>query len=188
VNRGLLIREEDCPTVAWKNGGGTTREIAAFPPGAGMDDFLWRISAARVATAGPFSRFAGIDRTIAILEGTLRLDVDGHTPVHLSSDTAPFAFAGDRPTSGTPIGGEVLDLNLMMRRGHGAGMIQPVAAGPVHGAVGTTLLFALVGTELTLDGQSIIMQAHDVFMAPEAPFDASTSQPMLMISIDTSNG
>jgi hypothetical protein len=30
----------------WKNGGGSTREIACWPQGAGMDSFGWRVSVA----------------------------------------------------------------------------------------------------------------------------------------------
>ncbi len=53
----------------WKNGGGTTREIAVRPPGAGMDAFAWRVSVADIVADGPFSAFPGIDRQIALLDG-----------------------------------------------------------------------------------------------------------------------
>ncbi|MEG1056294.1 MAG: HutD family protein, partial [Janthinobacterium sp.] len=55
------------PHSPWKNGGGSTREIVCFPPGAGMDSFAWRISVATISQAGPFSAFAGIDRQIMLL-------------------------------------------------------------------------------------------------------------------------
>ena len=35
----------------WKNGGGTTREVAVSPEGAGLDDFAWRISLAALLGA-----------------------------------------------------------------------------------------------------------------------------------------
>ena len=38
--------------VAWKNGGGVTREIAALPRGAGLNHFEWRVSTAEVRSAG----------------------------------------------------------------------------------------------------------------------------------------
>ncbi|MCG3056381.1 HutD family protein, partial [Escherichia coli] len=53
----------------WKNGGGATREIAVWPPGAAMESFAWRISVADIADDGPFSAFPGVDRQIALLEG-----------------------------------------------------------------------------------------------------------------------
>jgi len=61
-----LIRGADLVASPWKNGGGVTREVAAFPEGAALDAFVWRVSVADVAQAGPFSRFAGIDRTLAV--------------------------------------------------------------------------------------------------------------------------
>ncbi|WP_305230098.1 HutD/Ves family protein, partial [Klebsiella pneumoniae] len=53
----------------WKNGGGSTREIACWPPGAGMEAFGWRISVATIDQPGPFSAFAGVDRQIMLLDG-----------------------------------------------------------------------------------------------------------------------
>ncbi|MBJ9881917.1 HutD family protein, partial [Burkholderia cenocepacia] len=64
-----LIRAADLVASPWKNGGGVTREIGAFPPGAALDAFAWRVSVADVGTAGPFSRFDGIDRTLVLLSG-----------------------------------------------------------------------------------------------------------------------
>ena len=57
------------PSVPWKNGGGSTRELACWPPGAGMDSFAWRVSVATIARPGPFSAFPGVDRQIMLLEG-----------------------------------------------------------------------------------------------------------------------
>ena len=53
----------------WKNGGGSTREIACWPQGADMDSFGWRVSIATIAQAGPFSAFPGINRQIMLLAG-----------------------------------------------------------------------------------------------------------------------
>jgi environmental stress-induced protein Ves len=103
--------------MPWKNGGGETIEVAAFPDGASLDTFLWRVSMARVAGDGPFSRFDGVDRTLAILDGAgLVLTVDGHD-VTLTQSTAPHAFPGDAPTSARLLDGPITDLNTMTRRG-----------------------------------------------------------------------
>lgn len=102
--------------MPWKNGGGTTTEIAVHPPGAGMDEFLWRVSMARVESDGPFSTFDGVDRTLSILDGDgIRLTVDGKT-TELTQASVPFAFAGDASASATLIEGAVTDLNVMTRR------------------------------------------------------------------------
>ena len=102
--------------MAWKNGGGTTREIAVFPPGAGMDDFIWRLSMATVEQAGPFSAFPGIERTLAVLDGRLSLVGQG-LAAELDAASAPLCFDAALPVHGTPLGGPVRDLNAMVRRG-----------------------------------------------------------------------
>jgi uncharacterized protein len=113
-----LIRSADHRRMTWKNGQGETREIAISPPGAALDAFDWRISMARVASDGPFSRFPGIDRTLAILDGPgIRLAFDGSAPVDLTADSDPLPFPGDVGASATLIAGSVTDLNVMTRRG-----------------------------------------------------------------------
>jgi environmental stress-induced protein Ves len=58
------------PPQRWKNGAGTTREIAVEPAGAGTDDFDWRLSLAEVDRDAPFSAFPGVDRCIVLLRGS----------------------------------------------------------------------------------------------------------------------
>ena len=48
-----IIPAQDLVRTPWKNGGGTTAEVAVHPPGAGFEDFDWRISMADVAADGP---------------------------------------------------------------------------------------------------------------------------------------
>lgn len=104
--------------MPWKNGLGVTIEIAAGPEGAGLDAIDWRVSMARVETAGPFSLFRGIDRTLAMLEGeSLTLEIAGRDPVRLDQASAPYAFPADVAVFGTPDAGGILDLNVMTRRG-----------------------------------------------------------------------
>lgn len=113
-----MLRATQHRRMPWKNGGGETTEIAVGPPGAGLDDFAWRISMARIASDGPFSAFAGVDRTLAVLSGDgLRLAIGDAAPVERRPGEAPLAFAADVPTHATLIGGEVTDLNVMTRRG-----------------------------------------------------------------------
>lgn len=111
-----IIRAGDCPEIPWKNGGGTTREIAVFPPGAGMSDFDWRLSMAKVEQPGPFSAFPGIDRVLTVLEGELAL-TGPSMDILLTSVCSPVSFRGDMEVSGRPADGPVLDVNAMIRRG-----------------------------------------------------------------------
>jgi len=113
-----IIRAGDCKRMPWKNGGGETIEIAVSPPEAGLDDFDWRVSKARVDDSGPFSSFPGIDRTLSILDGEgLLLTVGIAPPVRLDRTTPPHDFAADVATRADLIGGPVTDFNVMSRRG-----------------------------------------------------------------------
>jgi environmental stress-induced protein Ves len=104
--------------MPWKNGGGTTTEIAVSPAGAGLDDFDWRVSMARVESGGPFSLFAGVDRSLAIIDGDgINLTIGGAIPVGLDERSQPLPFAADVETHATLVGGPVTDLNVMTRRG-----------------------------------------------------------------------
>jgi environmental stress-induced protein Ves len=113
-----IIRASTCRTTPWKNGGGSTTEIAVEPSGASLNNFDWRISMARVASDGPFSEFAGIDRTLAVVSGSgLSLTIGSDAPVLLGRGSDPIRFAGDVPVSARLSGDEITDINVMTRRG-----------------------------------------------------------------------
>lgn len=104
--------------MPWKNGLGITREVISRPASDGSDGFDWRISLATVGASGPFSVFAGIDRTIVVLEGDgMQLTVDGRQEPPLLVGSPPFTFSGDAEVQADCLGGETLDLNMMSRRG-----------------------------------------------------------------------
>ncbi|MGO7582297.1 HutD family protein [Rhizobium ruizarguesonis] len=112
-----ILRAGDHKRMPWKNGKGETVEIAVFPPDASINDFDWRISMATVAEDGPFSIFPGIDRTLAILDGSgMVLDVEGNSPVLLTTASDPLAFPADVPVAARLEDGAITDLNVMTRR------------------------------------------------------------------------
>lgn len=103
--------------VPWRNGGGVTREIVARPEGADMGDFLWRVSLADVAADGPFSAFAEVDRILTLVEGEgMHLTVGGEAR-RVDTRFVPQGFPGDLPTDCRLLGGPVVNLNVMWRRG-----------------------------------------------------------------------
>lgn len=107
----------DYRRTPWKNGGGETMEIAISPAGASLDDFDWRISLATVASDGPFSVFAGVDRTLCILDGAgIHLRVGDAHAQRLDAASDPVAFSGDAPAFSELIDGAVTDFNVMTRR------------------------------------------------------------------------
>ena len=137
------------PTVAWKNGGGSTRELACWPPGADMDGFEWRVSVATIARPGPFSAFPGVDRQIMLLEGDgVQLQAAAGQWQHaLTQRWAPFAFSGEEPVDCRMLGGVSTDFNLMLRRGEWGGSLQVLrdALPPAEGAA-AGLCMVLQGT------------------------------------------
>lgn len=113
-----ILRAETYRRMRWKNGGGDTAEIAVSPEDARLGDFDWRVSMATVESSGPFSMFAGVDRTLSILEGEgMVLEIEAMAPMTLTTASAPFSFPADTGTNAGLIGGPVTDLNVMTRRG-----------------------------------------------------------------------
>ena len=108
-----VLRLADCPAQPWRNGGGTTRELLAWPS---ADAWALRLSVAEIARDGPFSAFAGVDRWFAVLAGPgVELVWPDHVTA-LTSASAPLAFDGADPPLAKLLGGASQDLNLMLRR------------------------------------------------------------------------
>ncbi|MDE2289871.1 MAG: HutD family protein [Burkholderiales bacterium] len=166
-----VLRVDALPGMPWKNGGGTTRELAVFPAGAGFDDFVWRVSVADVAQSGPFSALPGVDREIVLLEGEGMLLHGEHLTHPLVKSFEPHAFAGETPVEATLCGGATRDLNLMTRRGAAHGRIavwrgaQPQAIALESDAL---LVYCAAGsTTLRLDdGPSWQLRAGDMLHVP----------------------
>ena len=139
-----VLRAADRKAVPWKNGGGITREVAAWPPGSGFDDFAWRVSMAEVREDGPFSNFAGVDRILTVLEGAMRLTIEGGGVFELSLDTPPGNFDGEAPAASELTAGPVLDLNVMTRRGAAVAQVDRLISPAVMPTtLGVRLVFAL---------------------------------------------
>lgn len=131
----------------WKNGSGATRELACWPPGAGMERFGWRVSVATIDQPGPFSAFAGVDRQIMLLEGDgvhLRAR-DGSLAHALDQRWQPWAFPGEAVIDCTLRGGTSTDFNLMVRRGAWQGEIEVVGQAVQPGSVPAGLCMVLAG-------------------------------------------
>ena len=143
--------------VPWRNGLGRTREVAIDPPGGSVDGgFRWRVSCAGVAANGPFSTFAGIDRTLWLARGDgMVLSVDG-SDVRLERPWQRVDFPGEAAVQARLLGGEVDDLNVMVRRDavraetrileRGAGETEPLRLGDgVHVLLGMTGVVTVFG-------------------------------------------
>lgn len=114
-----LIDSRTARQLPWKNGRGVTLELAIAPPGADLSDFEWRISSARVDSAGAFSHFPGIDRSLGLLSGAgLRLNLPEQTSLDLDRNNPVLSFAGELDVQAELLDGPVQDFNLMSRRSH----------------------------------------------------------------------
>jgi environmental stress-induced protein Ves len=123
---GRILRGSDYQRMPWKNGGGTTTEIwkAASPSG----EMLWRLSIADVASDGPFSEFAGVDRWIMVISGKgMELTIDGMCTQRLDRPFEPLFFPGDAKTDCRLIDGPIRDFNFMIARNFGKGSLQVLA-------------------------------------------------------------
>ena len=89
-----LVSLRDVHPVPWRNGGGTTRELMAYPD---SDHWAWRISVAEVASDGAFSDFPGVQRWLAILSGAgVALTTPEHA-IELTEASEPLVFNGVTP-------------------------------------------------------------------------------------------
>lgn len=114
----MLIPFASLVPVTWKNGGGSTTEIAIEPPGSQFHDFDWRISLATITQDGPFSLFPGVDRTLALVEGPgMVLDIDDSSRFVLGDEATIIEFPGEAAIRATlDGGGPTIDFNVMTRR------------------------------------------------------------------------
>jgi environmental stress-induced protein Ves len=102
---GSLIRHAAVAAVPWRNGGGRTRELHA---GGG-----WRLSVASIPTAGAFSAFPGLDRTLVVAAGRLRLSLAAGRDLVGGSQ---IGFPGEATVLAEPVGGPVVAVNVMTER------------------------------------------------------------------------
>ncbi len=189
-----ILKADHHKRMAWKNGGGETIELAVHPPGADLSAFGWRVSMARVETDGPFSLFEGIDRTLSLLEGEgMVLEIEGAGARRLRTDSDPLRFAADAPTRARLLGGAILDLNVMTRRGafdhrvHRLAIEKPHTIAP---AARWTLILALGPVEaVEVDGTVHALGPHDALLLDGEDAPATLSSPLprtaFLIEIDT---
>lgn len=127
------VRLQDAPTQPWRNGGGTTRELLAWPSDAQAGAWQVRVSVADITRDGPFSPFPGVHRAFAVLEGAgVELDFAAtanrspaglHAAPHeagagvrcLAAGEDAITFDGAQAPGCRLIAGLTRDLNLMVR-------------------------------------------------------------------------
>lgn len=137
-----IVRASELLPMPWKNGGGTTREIAVHPAQAGYADFIWRASMADVERSGQFSRFAGVDRTLVMLSGAgMRLvDERGMVQAALTVPLSCARFPGELALEAMLADGPTRDFNMMVRRGAASSAFEFWRGSGVHVLDADTML------------------------------------------------
>lgn len=149
-----LVRCDAVEPQAWRNGGGLTRELLAWPA---HDAWALRISVADIRADGPFSAFPGVDRWFAVLQGAgvvLSLPEGRRSAEPLD---APLAFRGEAAPGCELLDGMTRDLNLMVRRDAGRGAMQLARAGEDFGVRSRfRALFSADALTLQRDGADLL--------------------------------
>lgn len=107
----------------WRNGGGVTRELLAWPDAR---DWQLRVSVADITRDGPFSAFAGVERWFAVIEGA-GVELRFGSRARLLPAGVPLRFDGAEAPHCTLPAGPTRDLNLMAPPGRGT--MRPVVPG-----------------------------------------------------------
>ncbi|MES2582171.1 MAG: HutD family protein [Pseudomonadota bacterium] len=160
------IHLADVPATPWRNGGGLTRELAAWPSEGA---WRWRMSVAEVTSSGPFSRFEGITRWFAVLKGagvalTVRTPSDsddaGDCEHRLTVTDPALCFDGGATTHCALLGGPTQDFNLMVQ-----GNCLPARMVRVQGELtvlaGATKTIAVYAVD---SGASVRFNAEDIIL------------------------
>jgi uncharacterized protein len=157
-----VVRLADVQATPWRNGAGVTRELAAWPTPA---DWHWRMSVADIDSSGPFSRFDGVQRWFAVLDGAgVELTVNGKRH-RLTAGDAPLCFDGAAATDCQLLDGKTLDFNLMLRQGQGqARMIRVSGSLPIAvDAPKTIAVYAVsTGASVLFDDEKLLLPAHSL--------------------------
>ena len=105
-----LLKYSELKIMPWKNGQGTSQEIAIQPPNAEfpVDPFLWRLSSATVTGSNAFSLFPQYERLLVVWQGQGLLLND-----HVLHPDIPYRFSGNTHIMCKLIKDTVIDVGLI---------------------------------------------------------------------------
>ncbi|MCX5493282.1 HutD family protein [Kaistia dalseonensis] len=159
------LRLNDYRVMPWRNGRGTTVEIAREDEPSGA--MLWRVSKADVNEDGDFSPFPGLDRILTLVEGAgFDLDFGPHGRIAPIEPLVPVRFSGDWATRAENVRGASRDLNVMVARGAAQAELTIHRDGTADGALADRNVFlALDGAwTVAIDGTSHALVAGETLL------------------------
>ncbi|MFB2800300.1 HutD/Ves family protein [Shewanella seohaensis] len=181
-----IIRYAECESTLWKNGGGSTKQLLIWPKGTNLSNFDFRISIATISSDGPFSLFHGIDRQLCILEGEgVRLNIKGNDlgqseEIVLRPNDPPFCFSGETQIESKLLDNQILDFNVMTRRGNYTARIERIecngkvqietndnSAHQIANTLPIQFLLPLAPISCIYQGEKITLQSYDLLQLAE---------------------
>jgi environmental stress-induced protein Ves len=147
------VRLDRVAAQPWKNGGGHTRELLAWPDAA---HWQLRISVADIERDGPFSPYPGIERWITVVSGAGMVLAWPDRRHRQGRTSPPFRFDGGTPPHCELLDRASADLNLMVRRETGAGTLSIAEPDVEHVSRASWRgLFAADATRLQIDDTDV---------------------------------
>jgi environmental stress-induced protein Ves len=183
----MLIPFAGLAPTPWKNGGGSTTEIAVFPQDADFEAFDWRVSLATIAADGPFSPFPGVERTLVLVDGHgMTLDIDG-APTMLTKAEPVAAFDGESHVQAKLNRGPSTDFNVMTRLDrcwHRFGRRVLDGDSTFVARADVTVLFLAEGDSLELcsDDQRINLVRYDAVLLDPGTWKLQAGQGQIFIA------
>ena len=175
-----FLPESGFVAVPWKNGLGTTADIAREPASGAA--FVWRLSLATIDREAAFSPYPGHDRTFFVVAGGgVELEfADGETMVSRRPGEM-LRFEGERGCIGRPLAGATRDFNVITRRDAARHAVSVMALDPagerIAAAADRSFVVALEGAiEATGDGFAARLEPFDA-IAIAGPGPALTLRP-----------
>lgn len=150
----------------WRNGAGTTHELVRWPA---AEPFAIRISVADLTAPAPFSRFAGYQRWLILLEGgPVTLAIAGE-PLELAEPGDLVTFSGETEVAAVTVTRASRDLNIMVGAGLAAQV--EVVRGPATRVVsGAAVAVFTIAGEIAAahDGRTVAVGRHACTWATDA--------------------
>jgi len=176
-----VLRYKRYRSMPWRNGLGTTLEIAREP--AQGEHFAWRLSLAGLDRDSSFSAYPGYRRALVLVDGSvLRLRFQGHGSALLGATKRGTRFEGAWRTSCALPDGPCTDLSLIVRAGssaHGKCILREPAVleidrerqldAPAGVHVALFVLEGSVGVSATNGARQRRLHVHDTLLLRPGP-------------------
>jgi uncharacterized protein len=187
------LRPDTYRKVPWKNGQGTSLEIAVHPG----TPYLWRVTQAPLLhPGGPFSTYPGYHRNLVILKGgpvTVVHQTDAGTRSRVLTPRQAYPFPGEWKTEAI-VESNAKDLNIFTLNGKASAKVYPISMHtgehlqfPISGQ--EHFIYCATGTMEILEqntGETYLLQSNETLWASRQGKKEFLNLRAHATSIDTS--